>query len=141
MVILNLIWKIFSKKLSKDFLIYGFGSLVTSASSFILLPFYIRSMSIEQYGLLTIVLAIPVFLNPLITLSLEGSVLRFYYDWEKRNILKKSIFSVWLFIMLWGLIISLTFLFPLKNLLQFFVKSIDYNPYLILTKFAHVVSE
>ena len=128
----KLLKNILQKKITKDFLIYGFGSMVASMSSFLLLPIYIRSMSIEEYGLLSIVLAIPVFLNPLISLSLEGTVIRFYYEWKKKKILKKSIFSIWVFLLTWGAFISFILLFPLKNILQSFVQSVDYNPFLIL---------
>jgi len=128
----KLLKNILQKKITKDFLIYGFGSMVTSMSSFFLLPIYIRSMSIEEYGLLSIVLAIPIFLNPLISLSLEGTVIRFYYEWKKKNILKKSIFSIWVFMLMWGALISCILLLPFKNILQSFVQSVDYNPFLIL---------
>lgn len=128
----KLLKNILQKKITKDFLVYGFGSMVTSMSSFFLLPIYIRSMSIEEYGLLSLVLAIPIFLNPLISLSLEGTVIRFYYEWKKKNILKKSIFSIWVFMLMWGALISLILLLPFKNILQSFVQSVDYNPFLIL---------
>ena len=128
----KLLKNILQKKITKDFLIYGFGSMVTSMSSFLLLPIYIRSMSIEEYGLLSIVLAIPIFLNPLISLSLEGTVIRFYYEWKKKNILKKSIFSIWVFMLIWGAFISFILLLPFKSILQSFVQSVDYNPFLIL---------
>jgi O-antigen/teichoic acid export membrane protein len=131
-LIIKLLKNILQKKLTKDFLIYGFGSMMVSMSSFLLLPIYIRSMSIEEYGLLSIVLVIPIFLNPLISLSLEGTVIRFYYEWKKKNILKKSIFSIWVFMLTWGALISFILLLPFKNILQSFVQSVDYNPFLIL---------
>ena len=131
-MIIKLLKNILQKKLTKDFLIYGFGSMMVSMSSFLLLPIYIRSMSIEEYGLLSIILTIPIFLNPIISLSLEGTVIRFYYEWEKKKILKKSIFSIWVVMLSWGALISFILLLPFKNILQFFVQSVDYNPFLVI---------
>ena len=73
-------------KLNKDIIIYGVGSVASSLSSFVLLPFYIRKMSVEEFGVLSLTLIVPVFITSFMSLSLEGAVMRFYYEWKDKGV-------------------------------------------------------
>ena len=129
------------KELFKKVLTYGGGNVATALSSFILLPIYIRNMTVEEYGILSLALAIPILFNVLMTLSLEGSVMRFYYEWQKKEVEKKSIFTVWLFMIIWAALITIFLILIGDKIFSIILTSIPFDPYIrlaILSSFVAV---
>jgi O-antigen/teichoic acid export membrane protein len=129
------------KELFKKILTYGGGNVATALSSFILLPIYIRNMTVEEYGILSLALVIPILFNVLMTLSLEGSVMRFYYEWQEKEVEKKSIFTVWLFMVIWAALITIFLILIGDKIFSIILTSIPFDPYIrlaILSSFVAV---
>ena len=138
--VINNIKNLLNKKLSREMIIYGGGSFVSAISSFILIPIYIKKMNVAEFGIISLVLTIPLFLNTFQSLSLESAVMRFYFDWEKDNKHKKNIFSVWLFMTLWSFLLSLLLYFFGNKLFFLFFKSIPFDPYIKIAIISSFIS-
>ncbi|MXZ71421.1 MAG: lipopolysaccharide biosynthesis protein [Acidobacteria bacterium] len=60
--------------------VYGSGEILLFGIGFLLFPVYTRVLTLEEYGVLGLLLALRAFLRPLNQLGLDESFLRFYYD-------------------------------------------------------------
>ena len=109
-------------------------------SSFILIPIYIKYMPIEEYGKLSIALSIPVVLTSIMTLQLEGSVMRYYYEWKKQNNEKKAMFSIWLVMLIWSSITAILFIILGKNLFQSLFHNLTFDPYFHITIYLSLIA-
>lgn len=84
--------------ITKDFIIYGFGSTLSKLSSLVLLPFFTYYFTPDEYGALELIIITTSLASILCLLQLESALSRFFYDYEtdERKILISSllIFSV-----------------------------------------------
>jgi len=138
--LVRLITSFFKLKLNKDIIIYGVGSVASSLSSFVLLPFYIRKMSVEEFGVLSLTLIVPVFITSFMSLSLEGAVMRFYYEWKDKGVEKKSIFTLWITMTIWSLIISILLFIFGGSLFNAVLKNVPFSPYIQIAIFSSFLS-
>ena len=99
------------KKLLEQIGVYGIGSFLTSAISFILVPVYVIYFTPSEFGILALARIGPVFLMPIITLNLSGAVIRLFLEWVKEGVDTQAIFTLWLFSILWSFLIVLLILF------------------------------
>jgi O-antigen/teichoic acid export membrane protein len=128
-------------ELFKKILIYGGGNMAAALSAILLLPVYLRNMSMSEYGMLSLSLMLPVVLSPFMSLLLEGSVMRLYYEWQKKGRERKSIFTIWIFMSLWGAIITILFLMFGGTVSALFLRNLPFSPYIeiaILTAYTTV---
>lgn len=70
------------KKGLADAGLYLFGNVIQRAITFLLVPLYTRYMSTEEYGALSFSLAILGVILVLISLGLDASVVRLFYDYR-----------------------------------------------------------
>jgi O-antigen/teichoic acid export membrane protein len=70
------------RELSKDLAIYGAGDVAVSIVNFLLLPLYIRFLTPVDYGVLAQLGAVEVVAKIVFRCGLDGSFMRFYYDYE-----------------------------------------------------------
>lgn len=68
------------RRVSSHLAVYGSGEILLFGVSFLLFPVYTRVLTLEEYGVLGLLLALRAFLRPLNQLGLDESFLRFYYD-------------------------------------------------------------
>lgn len=97
------------KNLTKDFVLYGIGSVLSKASSIILLPFYTFYFSPEEYGVLELLTVMITLSSIIALLQLESAFSRFFYEYEvdKRKQLSTTLFlfsgglSLFIVLILW----------------------------------------
>lgn len=68
------------RKLSISALIYAVGDLLTKGARFILIPFYVRYLSMDEVGALAILQLLTFSIPPIFSFGLPMSVARFYQD-------------------------------------------------------------
>jgi len=134
------IFFLFKKNIIKNILLYGGGNVAMAASSFLLIPIYIRNMPIEEYGKLTIALSIPVVLTSIMTLQLEGSVMRYYYEWKRDNIEKKAMFTIWVTMLAWSFLMAFLFLLLGNKFFKFFFHNLTFDPYFIIVIYLSLIA-
>ena len=119
---------------------YGAGMMVTSVMGIMLLPVFLRYLSPEKYGIWALTRIIPPILISIISLDLSGAVLRLYYDWKKEGVEKESVFTVWIFTIVWsGMLVAIFLLFS-ENLFSFFFKNVKFDPFIKLTLIAEGIN-
>lgn len=87
------------KRLAKESSIYFFSSSLVSAGRFLLIPIYVKFLPPEQYGIFGLMALFGGVLSTLMTLSLHGSVSRFYFDFrDNKKELKSYISTIFYFL-------------------------------------------
>lgn len=96
------------KSTAKSSFIYGIGNLSTKLIGLILLPFYTRTFSVGEFGMITMLETTSQVLITLFGLSLYNAFLRWY--WEKEYIEKRKslFFTVLVFLVCVALIMALS---------------------------------
>jgi len=119
-------------KLLKNTLIYTIGNVLTALSAFLLLPIYTKYMSVDDFGVTNSMQTLTGILIIIITLALDRSLGRIYYDYseekEKRDFLGTIFFSL----LTTGFIFTIICLFS-KNLLNQLFPNISFYPYFTYT--------
>lgn len=110
------------KQFSKNTLIYATGNVTLRAASFLLIPIYTHTLSVSDYGLLSILLITIQIYVILMGLGMSTSLVRFANDYKRIGEIGKLIGTTSLLTFLGGLIficISLLFMLPLfRTILQ-----------------------
>lgn len=128
------------KRLAGQTSIYGSGFLLTNATAFLLLPVYLRYLTPAEYGILSVARIAPNFLMSLVTLNLHGAVIRFYYEWRKRDCELEAIFTVWIFSLIWGCFITILCIFFGQMIFGVLFKQVPFDPYIKLAILAEAVT-
>lgn len=68
------------KSLFVNLAIYGLGDVATSIVGFLLLPVYVRYLSLQDYGILALLLVVEVVAKIVFRWGLDASFMRMYYD-------------------------------------------------------------
>ena len=83
-----------TKKLSKDTLIYGVGTVIQKMIGFILLPFYTRALVPAEYGVLDTIATLTFLIATIFSLGISGATNRYFFiaesEDEKRRLLYTS---------------------------------------------------
>ena len=128
----NLSFRSLITRLASQASVYGFGEILVKATRFLLLPLYLRYMTPADYGLLALANIIPAFLVGILTLLVESSVTRFYYEWEKEDKTRLALTSIWIPSLLWsGLVIFVTVSFG-DPLFGGLFEQVPFDPYMRL---------
>lgn len=99
-------------KASKDFLVYGIGSVVSQILSILMLPIYTRWLGINEYGVLALLMGIMNVLMVLAQSGLTSALFRSYYDYDDMHNQGRLIgTTLWLLLMATTFISVSTFLF------------------------------
>lgn len=76
------------KNLYKNSALYLIANFIINGAGFLLLPLYTVLISPEEFGTIYLIEAAALFLSRVISLSLRGSVNRFYFDDKSENSVK-----------------------------------------------------
>jgi len=112
--------------LIKNSILYVIVSLIPSIVSFILVPFYLKYVSVEEFGVLSILLMINSFVTIFSTMQLHSSIVKFFVEYKENEYRQKLylssllyisiVISIIVFILLYISINYLKILFELDNL-------------------------
>ena len=68
------------RRFVKNSFIFGSGTFLPKAVSFLLIPVYTRSLTTSDYGILGLSAMISGILTVFFCMALHGAVIRFYHD-------------------------------------------------------------
>lgn len=100
-----------SKGFLKSSLMYTIAGSLPMASAIILLPFYLVYLTTDNYGALSLYLAFSVLIQVLTMYSFDTSLYVFFHEYKKdKQRLRRFISSVFIFLLLIGLVLTIFFL-------------------------------
>jgi O-antigen/teichoic acid export membrane protein len=67
-------------QLARNLVVYGLGDVATNVISFFLLPLYTRYLSLEDYGVIGLLLGVEVVAKIVFRWGVDASFMRLYYD-------------------------------------------------------------
>ena len=92
------------RELSKDLAIYGSGDVAVSVINFLLLPIYVLYLTDADYGVLAKLGAVEVVAKILFRCGLDGSFMRFYYDYEGEQDRRRLASTIFIFLLALNLV-------------------------------------
>lgn len=120
------------KKLIENSLIYSGLQVLQGGVIFLLLPIYTRFLTPDDYGIVSIVNAVAAFLGVFYLLGLNGAAYRYYFDFrDKPEELKRFWGTIITFLLVFSLVFTLILLFFGNFLLQPFLGSVKFSPYML----------
>ena len=115
------------KRVGKNSIVFGFGTILTQALGLILIPVYTRVLTPADYGMLSIIMVVQTILLKIYT-SPRGAVTRFYFEYkDSKKELKKFIATTLFYSIGIALITSLILSVFGKNLFGLFAKNIPFK--------------
>lgn len=93
-------------KFSKNVSLYTIGQFLSQALSFVLLPIYISELSVEEYGIVAVFMAVGTFLNALMQYGFSPTLMRYYFDYKQHPEKFKSFFPASYYFYLEGMLLS-----------------------------------
>lgn len=90
---------------AKNTIYYGVGSLMRAIASFILLPVYANILGTSQYGTLNLLQTFSAIVAPIMTLSVEKSIYRLYFDYKTEKEKRKFLSTIFWSINIFGIIV------------------------------------
>lgn len=115
-------------KAIKNTVLYSVGNLITALSAFILLPIYTRYISVEEFGIVSSMQTLSAILVIIISLALERSVFRIYYDYQTEDEKKQFLGTIFIGLLIIG-ITSVIVLFAFKKYLNQLFPLVPFSPY------------
>jgi O-antigen/teichoic acid export membrane protein len=91
------------KKLFRHTLIYGLGDIVVKAISFFLIPLYSRNLSVEDFGVQSLLLTVQMILVIVMGLGLNSAVFKAYHEARGEEEKKSAFTTAMILLMLWAL--------------------------------------
>ena len=118
-------------KFSKNVSLYTIGQFLSQALSFVLLPIYINQLSVDEYGVVAVFMAIGTFLNALMQYGFSPTLMRYYFEFKDSPKTFKSFFSSLLLFLFGGNIIILFLIYIIHNFIyEFTLSSADVSTYI-----------
>jgi O-antigen/teichoic acid export membrane protein len=101
------------KRLTKQSAVYGFGHILSRSIGFLLLPIHTRNLTLEQYGVVSLLFSWLAILNVLFTYGMDAAFFRFFVLGENSGE-KRRVFSTahWMIFFTGLLFSAVLFLFP-----------------------------
>ncbi|MGN6177664.1 MAG: oligosaccharide flippase family protein [Mucilaginibacter sp.] len=119
-------------KVLKNTAFYTIGNMVTTLSSFILIPVYTKYLSVPDYGVVSSMQTLSAILIVVITLALERSLYRIYYDYNTEAEKREFIGTIFIGLVCVGFI-CMGVCFLLKSYLNLLFPSIAFYPFFSYT--------
>ncbi|MBN1893482.1 oligosaccharide flippase family protein, partial [bacterium] len=91
------------KKLFRHTLIYGIGDIVVKAISFFLIPLYSRNLSVEDFGVQSLLLTVQMILIIVMGLGLNSAVFKAYHEAAGEDEKKSAFTTAMILMILWAL--------------------------------------
>jgi O-antigen/teichoic acid export membrane protein len=119
-------------KLLKNTIIYTVGNVLTALSAFFLLPVYTKYLSLTDYGITNSMQTLSTILLIVISLALDRSLGRIYYDYTSEKDKKDFLGTVFFSIITVGIIGAIICLLA-KDFLNQLFPEIPFYPYFTFT--------
>jgi O-antigen/teichoic acid export membrane protein len=124
---------------SKDALIYSLTTFITGIGSFLIVPLFWNKLTPADYGIIAVTGIVASFLPSLLTLSLNQSITRLYYDWPE-NKRRDKVGSIWIFSIVSTIILGSIFFIIFFTFSKFIFPVVPFFPYIFFSLIITVLS-
>ena len=118
------------KKLSFQVLVYGLGDAFVKGVGFLLILLYTRCLSVDQFGMVSLLQTLQFVLTLVLSLGLNASLIKVYQDavkdWEKDEAVSTALFCV----VVWGIPATAGLIWAAPALSRFMFGSMEGAGYL-----------
>ena len=99
------------KKLGKESIIYGLGTILAKSVGLITIPIFTRIFSTEIYGRLELLLTMGAFFVPIIVMGTDSAQSYYYFNFKKNNDVNRKtvVNSILFWKVIWGILIIISF--------------------------------
>ena len=120
-----------TNKLIKNSAIYTIGDLLPRLISVLMIPIYtnVNYLSMNQKGIVDAIMPITSIFSTFYLLGLNGALNRFYYSDKEEEKRKVLISTLWIFLFVYTLILSIGLILFGQGLSNLIFKGIPYNPF------------
>lgn len=119
-------------KFLKNSVVYTIGDLLPKVITFFMIPVLTGHMSKADYGIYNYLIVLIGFFSMAYVLGLDGALTRFYYEYKDKGKEKELISSIWIFLLIYDILISIVLLFLGKGIIsKLILKDIPFKPYFI----------
>ena len=130
-------------KLIKNFSLYTIGQFLSQILSLIMLPVYLKFLTVEDYGIVASLMAIATFMNAIMQFGSGPTIMRYYYDYQGDKEGFKGFFtSVLTFLLIANILIIISVLIGQRAIFGFLIPHVnisDYIYYLLFYSFFFAV--
>lgn len=116
-------------KLIKDSAIYTLGDVLPKAIAFFMIPVYTKYLSTKDYGIVNIVMITGTITSMFYILGLNGSLTRYYYDYNDTDKQKEIISTFWIFTVAYNILLTILLLLFGGRITGMMFKSIPFEPF------------
>lgn len=121
------------KRLAKNSMGFGIGTILTQAIGFFLLPIYTRYLTPSDYGILSIATVVSSILAIILIFGQHGAISRFYYDYHRDSTkLRDYLSTICLSVGLISFALCIAFCLLGDSFFSIFLTDIPFKPYIIL---------
>ena len=125
--------KIFKSKILRNSGIYSILNLFQKGINFLLIPVLTAYLTTYDYGVIAVVTAVNAVLNVFYLLSLNGSLNRFYYEYQNDDVKVKKLFgTIVTFVFLVSMFLSLFIVIGHRWIIDPFLNNVAFFPYMML---------
>jgi len=136
----NLSFRVLYKRLSASVLTYGTGMILATGAQLILLPVFLRYLTPAEYGVWALTRVVAPFFASVLSLDLSGAIIRLYYEWKKEGREKEALFSLWMFTLAWGGVMTILLAWFGERLFALIFTQLDFNPFIRLAILAEGIN-
>lgn len=120
-----------SNKLLKNLSLYTLGQFLSQILSIVLLPIYLKELTVEDYGIVASLMATGTFFNAIMQYGMGPTIMRYYYDLQNNSWEFNSFFSsIVSFMLVSNLIIALIISLVYKQLFSTILPSVEMSAYI-----------
>jgi len=129
-----------SKQLVKNSALYAVGDIAVKGLGFLLTPIYTRFLNPKEYGIYAITSVIGSLLAFIYSSFSLGPITRFFFDLNDERERKRFFGTVWLFVLVQGLVLTLILEGVGTPLAALMLRNVPYTPYLRYTIWTALVN-
>lgn len=119
------------KRLVKHTAIYGFGTVLSKAVGFVMIPLYTRYLAPTDYGVLELLDLTITVAGIMVGLGISTSIFRFYYQYKKPSDKKEVVSTALIFITIVASAIVTLIIINASALSELVFKSTEFSQYFV----------
>jgi len=127
------------KLLAQNTFLYGIGNVSLRAAAFLLIPLYTHALPVKDFGILSTLLITMQLLIMLMTLGMQNTLLRFFKEYEDKNLMSGLVGTSIVINLLAGILLTLILVVFFQSPFRLLLHTQYVYEYLLLTSLAAIV--
>lgn len=116
-------------KILKNSLVYGLGTFLINATGFLLIPFYTRFLTPNDYGIVSTLGIIVIIFTTFYLLGQDSAVARFFFDYKDEKNRRRYFSTIWFFSIGFSLLLSILLTFFGRPIFERIFREINFYPF------------